>query len=178
MQKWSKTLMAGVIAGSLLLGSLPALAQSTYDPKIDAREQRQQERIQQGVQSGQLTSREANHLEAQQGRIQAREDRMKANGNLTPRGAGQIDPAAEPRQPQHLPQKAQRTDRRFSVRSAAPQSTNQGASAPAFLCRTAALGGSLNLVGRPSPAASSSGGPAPAWAAPAKAGNYQKLIIK
>ncbi len=84
MQKWSKTLMAGVIAGSLLLGSLPALAQSTYDPKIDAREQRQQERIQQGVQSGQLTPREANHLEAQQGRIQAREDRLKADGNLTP----------------------------------------------------------------------------------------------
>ncbi len=84
MQKWSKTLMAGVLAGSLLLGSLPALAQSTYDPKIDAREQRQQERIQQGVQSGQLTPREANHLEAQQGRIQGREDRLKANGNLTP----------------------------------------------------------------------------------------------
>ena len=85
MHKWSKTMMAGLIAGSLLLGSLPALAQSTYDPRIDAREQRQQERIQQGVQSGQLTRGEANRLEAQQGRIQAREDRMKANGNLTGR---------------------------------------------------------------------------------------------
>jgi hypothetical protein len=76
-------MMAGVIAGSLLLGSLPALAQSTYDPRIDAREQNQQQRIRQGVQSGQLTPREANRLEAQQGRIQAREDRMKADGNLT-----------------------------------------------------------------------------------------------
>ena len=83
MQKWSKTIMAGLIAGTLLLGSLPALAQSTYDPRIDAREQNQQQRIQQGVQSGRLNQREANHLEAQQGRIQAREDRLKADGNLT-----------------------------------------------------------------------------------------------
>ncbi len=83
MQKWPKTVMAGVIAGSLLLGSLPVLAQSTYDPRIDAREQHQQERIQQGIQSGQLTHREANRLEAQQARIQATEDRMKADGRLT-----------------------------------------------------------------------------------------------
>jgi len=64
MQKWSKTLMAGLIAGSLLLGSLPALGQSTYAPRIDAREQRQQQRIQQGIQSGRLTPGEANRLEA------------------------------------------------------------------------------------------------------------------
>jgi hypothetical protein len=83
MQKWSKGIMAGLIMGSLLLGSLPALAQSTNDPGIQAREQRQQERIQQGVQSGQLTPREANRLEAQQSRIKATEDRMKADGNLT-----------------------------------------------------------------------------------------------
>lgn len=83
MQKWSKAMMIGVIAGSLLLGSLPALAQSIYDPRIDVREQNQQQRIQQGVNSGQLTPREANHLEAQQSRIQATENRMKADGNLT-----------------------------------------------------------------------------------------------
>lgn len=83
MQKWSKTVMAGVLAGSLLLGNLPALAQSTNDPGIQAREQKQQQRIQQGVQSGQLTSKEANKLEAQQNRIKATEDRMKADGNLT-----------------------------------------------------------------------------------------------
>ena len=83
MQKCLKTLMAGVIAGSLLLGSLPALAQSTNDPGVQEREKLQQERIQQGIKSGQLTPGEANRLEAQQGRIQATEDRMKADGNLT-----------------------------------------------------------------------------------------------
>ncbi len=82
MRKWTENLMAGLIAGSLIWNAVPVLAQSTYDPGIDAREQRQQQRIQQGVQSGQLTPREANHLEAQQARIQATEDRMKADGNL------------------------------------------------------------------------------------------------
>jgi hypothetical protein len=83
MQKWSKTMLAGVVAGSLLLGSLPVLAQSTYDPGIQAREQRQQQRIQQGIQSGQLTPGEANRLERQQAHIQATENRMKADGHLT-----------------------------------------------------------------------------------------------
>jgi hypothetical protein len=83
MQKWSRTMLAGVLAGSLLLGSLPALAQSTYDPDIQAREQRQQQRIQQGLRSGQLTPKEANRLEAEQRWIKATEARMKADGNLT-----------------------------------------------------------------------------------------------
>ncbi len=83
MQSWSKKIAAGLLAGSLLLGSLSALAQSTYDPRIDAREQEQQQRIQQGVQSGQLTRGEANRLERQQAHIQATEDRMKADGRLT-----------------------------------------------------------------------------------------------
>ena len=83
MQKWFKGVMAGVIAASLLLGSLPALAQSTNDPGIQEREKLQQQRIQQGIKSGQLTPGEAKRLEAQQGRIQGTEDRMKADGNLT-----------------------------------------------------------------------------------------------
>ncbi len=85
MMRWHKGMMAAVILGSLLYGGIPALAQSTNDPGIDAREQRQQQRIQQGVQSGQLTPGAAYRLEAQQGRIQATEDRMKASGNLTGR---------------------------------------------------------------------------------------------
>ena len=54
------------------------------DPKIQEREIKQQERIQQGVNSGQLTQREARRLENQQSRIKATEDSLKANGNLTP----------------------------------------------------------------------------------------------
>ncbi len=85
MRKWCMAMMAGLLVGSLLMADWPALAQSTNDPGIQAREQRQQERIQQGVQSGQLTPGETNRLEAQQSRIKATEDRMKADGNLTPK---------------------------------------------------------------------------------------------
>ena len=83
MRMWDKGMVAGVIMGCLLYGGIPALAQSTNDPGIQGREQRQQQRIQQGVRSGQLTTGEANRLEAQQARIQGTEDRMKAKGNLT-----------------------------------------------------------------------------------------------
>ncbi len=60
----------------------PALA-GTNEPVIRQREQNQQNRIDQGVGSGQLTPNEAGRLEAQQARIRQRESRMKADGNLT-----------------------------------------------------------------------------------------------
>ncbi|MGC2693003.1 MAG: hypothetical protein WA228_09930 [Desulfobaccales bacterium] len=83
-------MVAAVIMGRLLYGGIPALAQSTIDPGIDAREQHQQQRIQRGIKSGQLTPGEANHLEKQQGRIEATEDRMKADGNLTRRDRARL----------------------------------------------------------------------------------------
>jgi hypothetical protein len=79
------TTIAGLMLGSLLLAGSPARAQSTYDPRIDQREDFQQQRIQQGIESGQLTPWEARRLENEQARIQATEDRMKADGNLSPR---------------------------------------------------------------------------------------------
>ena len=73
-----------MLAGLLALTGLPAAAQNVNDPKIQDREVRQQERIQQGVNSGQLTQGEATRLENQQSRLKAAEDRLKANGNLSP----------------------------------------------------------------------------------------------
>ena len=77
--------MAGLALGSLLLAGSPAGAQSMYGPSVDQREAYQQQRIQQGIESGQLTPGEATRLENQQSRIKATEDRMKADGKLTPR---------------------------------------------------------------------------------------------
>jgi hypothetical protein len=55
------------------------------DPGIQQRELNQQNRINQGIQSGQLTPREAGRLSKQQTRIKQREARMSArdNGRLT-----------------------------------------------------------------------------------------------
>jgi hypothetical protein len=56
----------------------------TNDPMVRKREQRQEKRIDQGVQSGELTPREAGRLEREQARIKQDEERMKADGKLTP----------------------------------------------------------------------------------------------
>jgi len=76
----------------LFLGALglPAIAQTTppardpaATPGIDKRQANQDKRIQQGVQSGQLTSREAARLEKGQARIERMEQRAKSDGVVT-----------------------------------------------------------------------------------------------
>jgi hypothetical protein len=79
-----KNIMSLLAAGTItLMASSFALAGPTEDPRIQKREQNQEKRIQQGEQSGQLTPREAGHLEAQQTKIKQDEARMKADGKLT-----------------------------------------------------------------------------------------------
>lgn len=74
---------ASLIVTALTLSfALPVLAQ-TNTPNIDQRQINQQQRIEQGVQSGSLTNREANHLEKAQDRIQSMEDKAKSDGNVT-----------------------------------------------------------------------------------------------
>jgi hypothetical protein len=84
---------------SLLISVLAALALPVFaqtapakdpaaTPGIDKRQAEQQKRIDQGVQSGQLTSKEAARLEKGQERVQAMEDKAKADGKVTkPRSA-------------------------------------------------------------------------------------------
>ena len=62
--------------------ALPAAAQ-VNTPRVDQREANQQARIQQGVQSGELTSREATHLEKGQAHVGKMEDKAKADGKVT-----------------------------------------------------------------------------------------------
>ncbi len=62
--------------------SLPVLAQ-TNTPGVDQRQVQQQQRIDQGVSSGQLTGKEAARLEKGQERIQTMEDKAKADGTVT-----------------------------------------------------------------------------------------------
>jgi hypothetical protein len=76
--------MAGLTLGGLLLIGSPAGAQTYYHPPSDQREDYQQQRIQQGIDSGALTPGEARYLDKEQARIQATEDRMRADGHLSP----------------------------------------------------------------------------------------------
>jgi hypothetical protein len=60
-----------------------AHAQSTNDPGIQRRMENQQGRINQGINSGQVTPKEAGMLEAEQAKIKQDELRAKSDGNLT-----------------------------------------------------------------------------------------------
>lgn len=68
---------------ALSLGGGAAFAEGTDSPGIDQREQRQEQRIQQGIQSGALTQGEAARRQGQLDRIEAREEKMKEDGKLT-----------------------------------------------------------------------------------------------
>jgi hypothetical protein len=82
MKKIVSTILTGTIA--CMFAVAPAFA-ADNDPGIQQREANQQKRIEQGVQSGQLTPKEAGKLETQQARIKQSEDRMAAkhDGKLT-----------------------------------------------------------------------------------------------
>lgn len=74
-----KSLVAGT---TIALVSITSLAQ-TATPKLDAREVKQDARIQQGVASGQLNAKETYRLEKQQAHINRAEANAKADGKVT-----------------------------------------------------------------------------------------------
>ncbi len=71
------------ILSLMLAAPLAAFAQSTATPVFDQRQANQEQRIQQGVQSGALTQKEAVRLEKGQDRLQMKEDKAKADGVVT-----------------------------------------------------------------------------------------------
>jgi uncharacterized membrane protein YebE (DUF533 family) len=63
--------------------ALPVFAQTTATPQVGKRQVAQQKRIADGVQSGELTAREAAHLEMREAKIQADKKAAKADGVVT-----------------------------------------------------------------------------------------------
>jgi hypothetical protein len=84
----------------LLVASTAAFA-GDNTPRVDQRQERQQERIAQGVESGQLNQREAARLEAQQVRNEAVETRVKSDGVVTPAERARLE-ARENRTSRHI----------------------------------------------------------------------------
>jgi hypothetical protein len=76
-----KRLIGILVAAAVGMTSLPAFA-----AKVDRRERRQQQRIDQGVQNGSLNPNEAAHLERRDAHIdrEVARDRAKNGGTLTP----------------------------------------------------------------------------------------------
>jgi hypothetical protein len=74
-------ILAGACA--VMSASHAEAAPGTRDPNVNARQQRQHERIVQGVKSGELTRREAGRLREEQRDIRQLEGAYKSDGKLT-----------------------------------------------------------------------------------------------
>ncbi len=84
MEKFlTPALRAAILAA--ILASTTTHAAGTNTPVLDQRQENQERRIEQGVESGALNANEAARLEAQQNRVQRAEDRAKADGVVTRR---------------------------------------------------------------------------------------------
>lgn len=82
--KISMLMGAFTLAATGAAFSQPAqMGNPTATPRVEQREMNQERRIQQGVDSGQLTQREATRLEAEQGRVERAETKAKADGKVT-----------------------------------------------------------------------------------------------
>ena len=81
----------------LAAAALPALAQTTPPemPRVDKREANQEARIQQGVTSGELNSKEAARLQRGQAHVQALENNAKADGTVTRKERAQLHRAQD-----------------------------------------------------------------------------------
>ena len=80
------------LAALLAAAALPLAAQ-TATPRIDQREANQQSRIEQGVQSGQLTPKETAKLERGQAKVEKMEAKAKSDGVVTAKDRKKITKA-------------------------------------------------------------------------------------
>jgi hypothetical protein len=76
-----KKLFSLTLSAVFILGlGIAAFADTPY---VDRRERREQQRIRQGMRSGELTRREGRRLEAEQGRIRGYEWYAKSDGHVS-----------------------------------------------------------------------------------------------
>jgi len=76
--RWTVVTASVALAGFIGLSTVQA-------GEIVNRERRQQERIGQGVQSGELTAKETQRLEKEQGKIEADREKAREDGKMTKR---------------------------------------------------------------------------------------------
>ncbi len=86
--------------GAVVLMAGTAFAQAET-PGIDQRQTNQEQRIDKGIESGQLTEREANRLNKQQEHINKMEDKAKSDGVVTNKERAKIN-AAQNRASRHI----------------------------------------------------------------------------
>lgn len=88
--KLHRTMLLSALALAL---AVPAASQET--PKVDKRQENQEKRIEQGVESGELTKKEAGRLEAGQEKLEAKEAAAKSDGVVTKKERKQLNKSAQ-----------------------------------------------------------------------------------
>ena len=78
-----KALVALTMIAASAIGMTTVANAGTHDPRVNARQVHQRERIQQGVRSGELTRRETRKLAGEQRDIRQLERAYKSDGQLT-----------------------------------------------------------------------------------------------
>ena len=103
-----------ILASALSLIAMTTVA-GAHDSQreIDARQVRQEQRIQQGVRSGEITRREYRVLEAEQARVRDLERHALRDGRIDPREAAEIR-RAQNEAGRHISQESHDGDRRGS----------------------------------------------------------------
>ena len=84
------TLIKLILILPILLLTFETVQANPNNRRFKKRSQNQQQRIQQGVKSGELTKGEAKHLEKDEKKIKHVEARAKADGVVTPEEAARI----------------------------------------------------------------------------------------
>lgn len=82
-----------VLSALIVLGGIAPVLAQTATPRVDARQDNQQKRIDAGVAKGQLTPNEAANLQRGQARVQRIEDKAKADGVVTGRERARLNRA-------------------------------------------------------------------------------------
>ena len=81
-----RVILAGMLMGALVAGTATiSFAQDTKEGKIKQRKEKQQQRIANGVKSGELNAKETARIERNESKInkEVRRDRKENGGNLT-----------------------------------------------------------------------------------------------
>ena len=77
--------LVALVGATTIMGSASNAFAGTKSPRIDRRETHQQNRINNGINSGALTNKETIRLQRQQANINAQEATFKSDGNLSHR---------------------------------------------------------------------------------------------
>ena len=88
----NKSFIAAIVVTSFTLPGY-TLAQST--PRVDKRQEKQQDRIERGLEKGQLTNKEARRLEKGQERVEGLEEKALEDGKVTKREKRRIEKAQD-----------------------------------------------------------------------------------